>query len=85
MNRKNTASAVQQRIYSFSQPYFGFTILSDELPNIHVLESHKFNYFLFTFHPVRSCYFSFTESKPRFNVRRWLNKGMMNTQEDLLE
>lgn len=44
MNRKNTALAVQQFIDSFSQSYFGLTTLSDELPNIQVHKSHKFNY-----------------------------------------
>lgn len=85
MNRENTALAVQQCIDSFSQPYFGFTVLSDDLPNIQVHKSHKFNYLLFTFHHIRSRYFSFAAPKSHFNVHRWLNKEMMNTQQDLLE
>lgn len=77
MNRKNTDLAGQQFIDSFSQSYFGLTTLSDELPNIQVHKYYKFNYFLFTFHQVRSCYFSFAAPKSHFNVCRWLNKGMI--------
>lgn len=79
MNRENTTLVVQQCIDSFSRPYFEFTVLSDDLPNIQIHKSHKSHYLLFTFHQVKSCYFSFAAPESHFNVHRWLNKGMMNT------